>query len=411
MGIGKIIFNKNFFCFTLALLSLGSFYPFVHNYVLFENSKLSITIFFISLWLIFIILNNIYKIKLPNKTFNIIVFTQVIFILIWSFVLDSVSIRSQGVNLLISWFFLLLIINSIDVYYFLKAFIRINIISLVLCLVGIILVVLGWTELYSSHEYHSDRMIFNYLFFFIKREELMGLNIRPSGYYDEPGSFSFIIMLLLLLNRKFFKNLRWEYLMLFLTFVTTSLAHITTSLLFITSYHLKTKKIILLFSFLGLIIFPFKDSLLNSEYGQYINSKTFVRIESILNNEGDLSRGKGFELGPNIFKHNLLGSSPEFIKTRYPDYINETIWSPLIYYGIFGVGIYFLLVVYMLRLCFKINNKEIWIAFIIIAANLIQRPNYMYPIFIVLLYFLFFIENDNWNKNNTELPLRSQIKK
>jgi len=218
-------------------------------------------------------------------------------------------------------------------------------------------------------------------------------------------------MLLLLLNRKFLKNLKWEYLMLFLTIVTTSLAHIITSLLFITSFYLKikkVKKIILLFSLLSLIIFTFKDSLLNSEYGKYINSKTFVRIESILNNEGDLSRGEGFELGQNIFKNNLLGSSPEFIKTRYPGYINETIWSPLIYYGIFGVGIYFLLFVYILKLCFKKNNKEIWIAFIIIVANLIQRPNYMYPIFILLLYYLFFIENYNWNnKNNTELPLKS----
>lgn len=411
MKIAKIIFNKNFLCFILALLSLGSFYPFVHSYVLFGNKKLSITIFFISLWLIFIIQNKIGKLKLPNKKFNIIVFIQVIFILIWSVVLDSISIRSQGINLLISWIFVFLIVNSIDVYYFLKAFIRINIISLVLCLVGIIFVVLGWAELYSTHKYNSDKMIFNYLFFFIKREELMGLNIRPAGYYDEPGSFSFIIMLLLFLNRKFFKNLKWEYLMLFLTIVTTSLAHIITSLLFITSFYLKikkVKKIILLFSLLSLIIFTFKDSLLNSEYGKYINSKTFVRIESILNNEGDLSRGEGFELGPNIFKNNLLGSSPEFIKTRYPGYINETIWSPLIYYGIFGVGIYFLLFVYILKLCFKKNNKEIWIAFIIIVANLIQRPNYMYPIFILLLYYLFFIENYNWNnKNNTELPLKS----
>jgi len=217
MKIAKIIFNKNFLCFILALLSLGSFYPFVHSYVLFGNKKLSITIFFISLWLIFIIQNKIDKLKLPNKKFNIIVFIQVIFILIWSVVLDSISIRSQGINLLISWIFVFLIVNSIDVYYFLKAFIRINIISLVLCLVGIIFVVLGWAELYSTHKYNSDRMIFNYLFFFIKREELMGLNIRPAGYYDEPGSFSFIIMLLLLLNRKFFKNLKWEYLMLFLT--------------------------------------------------------------------------------------------------------------------------------------------------------------------------------------------------
>jgi hypothetical protein len=407
MGISKIIFNKKFFCFTLALLSLGSFYPFVHSYVLFENRKLSITIFFISLWLIFIILNNIYKIKLPNKTFNIIVFIQVIFILIWSFVLDSISIRSQGVNLLISWFFLLLIINSIDVYYFLKAFIRINIISLVLCVVGIILVVLGWAELYSSHQYNSDRMIFNYLFFFIKREELMGLNIRPAGYYDEPGSFSFIIMLLLLLNRKFFKNLTWECLMLFLTIVTTSLAHIVTSLLFIASYYLNTKKMkntILLFSLIGIIIFAFKDRLLNSEYGQYINSKTFVRVESILNNEGDLSRGGGFKLGPNIFKNNLLGSSPEFIKTNYPSYVNETIWSPFIYYGAFGVCIYFLLFIHILKLCLKNNTKESWVAFIIVVANLIQRPNYMFPIFIILLYFLFFTEND-FNKNTNELPL------
>ena len=406
MRIAKIIFNKNFLYFIIALLSLGVFYPFVHSYVLFGKMKLLSTIFFILLWLICIILNKSTKLKLPNKKFNIIVFMQVIFILIWSLFLDSISIRAQSINLLISWFFVFLIVNSIDVYYFLKAFIRINIISLVLCFVGIILVVLGWTKLYSSHEYNSDRMIFNYLFFFVKRTELMGLNIRPAGYYDEPGSFSFIIMLLLLLNRKFFKNFKWEYLMLFLTFVTTSLAHILTSLLFITFYHTTTKRIIILISFSCLIIFTFQDFLLNSEYGEYFDSKTFVRIESILNNEGDLSRGGGFELGPDILKNNLYGSSPEFIKINYPNFVNETIWAPFIYYGIFGVIFYFLLFIYILNLCLKKNNKEIWISFIIIVANLIQRPNYMYPIFIILLYYLFFVEND-YNKNNTELPLKS----
>jgi len=110
--------------------------------------------------------------------------------------------------------------------------------------------------------YQSDKIIYNYVFFFIKRSDLTYLNIRPSGYYDEPGSFAYVVMLLLLLNRKFFKNIKWEYALLVLPLVTTSLAHIVTATLFLIIYYTNIKSIryiIIIISISAVLLFAFNS--------------------------------------------------------------------------------------------------------------------------------------------------------
>ena len=393
--------NLNLFYFIILLLSLGVFYPFVHNYVFFGSQKALVTLLALFFLTAFVFTRKSPNLILPNKSFNLIILFQVIFIFIWSFIMDSKSIRSQSFNLALSWYFVFLVINSIDVYYFIKAFIKLNIISLILCVIGLILVVIGIVDVYSIHEYGSKN-IYNYLFFFIKRDELTFLNIRPSGYYDEPGSLSFIVMFLLLINRKFHKNIKWEYLLLLLPLITTSLAHIITASIFCIFYYFKIryfKSLIKVVFVIAIVSFYYQD-FVKTEYGEYFDSKTISRVINLSEGKGDEGRNGGFELGPKIFKLNPLGSSPEFIKKKYPDFVNETIWAPILYYGLFGVGVYYLIFIYLSIDILKSRNKEALFAFVLVLINLLQRPNYMSPIFLILIYYLFFIKDLKSTKTN-----------
>jgi len=142
---------SNSFHFILALLFLGTFYPFVHNYVLFGTQKALVSLIALGIWTISILIRKHNNLILPKKAFNLIVFIQIIFILFWSFVIDSQGIRAQATIIALSWVIIVLVLNSIDTKYFLKTFTKLNIISLILCIIGIILVMSGITSLVSTH--------------------------------------------------------------------------------------------------------------------------------------------------------------------------------------------------------------------------------------------------------------------
>ena len=203
-------------------------------------------------------------------------------------------------------------------------------------------------------------------------------------------------MFLLLLNRKFFKNMKWEYALLVLPLITTSLAHIFTATLFAITYYTNKKnirQIITIISILAVIIY-FSNSFQKTEYGQYVSSKTIDRIGKLIAGEGDEGRSGGIDLGPKIFKDNYLGVSPETVKKKYPDFVNETFWAPIIYYGVVGIGFFFLPFIYIFVMIIKTRNKEDFSVFILLMINFLQRPNYASPLFILLIYYLFFIPKE-----------------
>lgn len=382
----------NFIWFVLALAFLGTFYPFVHNYVLFGNFKVYVTIAALVIWTISVIVRNKSRLLLPNKHFNIIIFIQASFFIVWSLIIASRGIMFYGINTLIGWLTILLIINSLKFDFFIRSFIKINIISLILSIIGLVLVVLGISGLYSVHSYQGEMQIYNYLFFFMKRTNITDLNYRVSGYYDEPGSFAFIVMFLLLINRKYFKNMKWEYSLLILPLVTTSLAHIITIFLFSATYYFNKRYLANIFYVLiiFIIIIYTLSKLEHNAYINYFSNRTIQRVENIISGEKDAGRDSGFEQGPLILKNHKWGISPEKIKELYPSYTHEVGWSPILYFGIIGYPFYLLPFIYILKISIKNSDKNAIYALIILLANLIQRPNYTYPIFIVLLYFLFF---------------------
>jgi hypothetical protein len=223
--------------------------------------------------------------------------------------------------------------------------------------------------------------------------------VRAAGYYDEPGSFAYIIMFLLLINHKYYKNKFTEYILLIIPILTTSLAHIVTAIAYFLLFKISTKKLpqILTAIIITLIIFygTSKIETENTTINTFFKS-TVHRINNILDGKADASRENGYQLGPQIFKKYKLGVSPESIEKEYPQFIDETFWFPILAFGIFGVFIYFLPVT-CLTVKFFSNNyikntNEIKYIFVLLL-NFGQRPHYIYPIYIILIYFLFFYKS------------------
>lgn len=392
--------NKNNLFFTVFLLSVGTFYPFVHNYVIFGGWKTLFAFLFLSLWAVFIQIFNI-KLKLPSRNFNLMVLIQLIYFIAYSLYWQSSDIYSVIFYLILSWIFLTFIISTFTIEDFFKYFIRFNIVSGIFCLIGTILFSLGYLYLVGVHSYQGNFSIYNFGWFFLKRSTEFEHQLRPAGYYDEPGSFAFVTMFLLLINRKYFKNIKWEYALMFLPMLTTSMAHIFTVLIFIALFYVNKKNFKYAIMGLGIlisIVFVITSDILPEESTRYIRQRTVERVTGFLAGERDASRQGGIELGPQIFSKYSWGRSKELVMKEYPDFVNETIWGPLIYYGVIFFPIYMLPFIYIFVKSLVQRDFFDILCIVLISVNLLQRPYYMYPLWIVLIYYLFFYERDSQNK-------------
>lgn len=380
---------KNWFYLIIAFLGMGAFYPFVHNYIFFGSLKTLVSLFFIIIWAVFLALSG-NKIVTLNPVFNKILFIQCLFLFFSSVILDSSFLPLF--YLMLSWVVLFLIVNTFTTDFFLKNFIKMNIISAVLCIVGTIGLAFGFLKLYGVYDYQFEHKILNFGLFFLKSSNIVTEEMRPAGYYDEPGSFAYVVMFLLLLNRKYFRNMKWEYALLFLPLITTSLAHIFTMLFFGVLFYINKKnisKLLLFAGITGVILFLILSGGLGDENSSFFKKQSVDRVERFINGE-DVSRQKGFDLGPIIFEKHPWGFSNENVKSEYPDFVTDTFWGPLIYYGLLGIPFYFLPFLYILKQVIHDKDKIGFFMLLLVLINLIQRPYYMFPLFIVLLYYLFF---------------------
>jgi hypothetical protein len=393
---------KNWVLMVVFFLGMGAFYPFVHNYILFGSLSILFSMLFMAFWFFILIISKS-KYLLPSLDFNIIVFTQCVFLFFSSIVQESSFMPFLYLGL--SWITLFLVINTFTTEFFLKKFIILNIVSAFLCVIGTIAVITGYLNLFGIYDYQGTFRIFNFGLFFVKTSATTIGEMRPAGYYDEPGSFAYVVMFLLLINRKFFKNMKWEYSLLILPLVTTSLAHIFTIIIFGVFTYINRnniKKLLLFLILIGSIFFLINSGLIGEENSSFFRRKSIGRVESVLSGE-DKGRQGGLDLGPVIFEKHYLGYSVEKVSANYPGFVNETIWGPLIYYGILGVPFYFLPFFYILIRTVQNRDKEQFFALILVIINLLQRPYYMYPLFIVLLYFLFFEKGVTGKSNYTAL--------
>jgi hypothetical protein len=106
----------------------------------------------------------------------------------------------------------------------------------------------------------------NYVFLGTFSNTLIGTYMRPAGFYDEPGAFSYLLCAVASLRYSLGKSNKVSGYMLALGLITFSLAHLIFSILFLfTIYKINLKKLITYISFLTLIVFVFSSGFIETD--------------------------------------------------------------------------------------------------------------------------------------------------
>jgi hypothetical protein len=395
MVIKKLI-NKNTLMFFLILMILGTFYPFVFNELLFGNKKAVVTLILIGIWFVVFLHNTINNgIVFPDKKYMFFIGLIIIYFFIYGNLIDSQSIVGTSFGLCVALFFLVLFVNTIDIKIFSEYFIKYNVVSLILTIVGFIFTAFSIIRPFGIFGNAEEGMwsYVNYGLFFIKNFSTDDY-MRPSGYYDEVGSFAYVIILLIIINRKLFNNRKWEILFLILPLFLTSLSAIINTAAFVLLYYTSKKNIkyfiVSIFSVIVVYLFFTSYSTKNSTI-KYMNDRIVGRIEQIIKTGKDNgSRDGGFEWGPKIFAENRWGISPETVQKKYPEFVNETIWAPVLYYNPIGALIFFLPFLFVAYKSIINKDLEYLKYLILIAFLLVQRPQYNFTLYIILYYIILY---------------------
>jgi hypothetical protein len=233
------------------------------------------------------------------------------------------------------------------------------------------------------------------------------LVIRPSGIYDEPGTFSFIICIISVLRYYLDLPLKRTILLLLLGFITLSYAHLLFTTVFIVSLLVSGKikinyKNSLIF---GLFLMFLVTFFLNSTVFEIINNFLLKRADF---NSVDDFGGSRYLLMQNAISYLdinsfLFGLDPICIydsiscNTKYGQLLDNPL-SSLITRGMFASSIYYFFLFINVVKSFYFKRNFILFGVFLLA---LQRPSILLPGFdiyyalIILLCFNFFKLNEN----------------
>ena len=276
---------KNKISALFACLFFCNFYPFFITNWFFKASFILGAVFSV-LWFLTLLPSMGKQIKMPNTKFSVCCLVTICYFFIrYVFYNESYAI-TYIINIVFGWLGVLLMLNSLKlekVANFLYRFIFIMILS---SLIGLTLYSLGIVDIFMSQEYgdissYGSRYINNYIFFNAKVGEFSDLIfLRTAGWFDEPGSFAYVICLLLVLNLYYNYSRSKEYKLLLGGLVTLSAAHIIISTVYLTLRNFTYKKIFYLLLAGGIVVVLYymipKDGV-----GGFIRYATFERFENI----------------------------------------------------------------------------------------------------------------------------------
>lgn len=379
----------------IALISTGAYYPAFWTSSIIGNA--SFLIFFITLILWFLTLAICgTKFQSLSKQYNYLyAILGLYYIARLLFTLNEEYLINI-VQLMTFYLYTFLVYNSYkNKYIVVKYYTRFHIIMIGLTIAGTILyysgVISGFRFVSMGGRAHT--VLLDYGFFYVKSHSGMMFDsdmfIRPAGYYDEPGSFGLVSVLLLILNRKTLKNKLHELLLLFGSLVTLSMAYIYSFILFMFLFYINRKNMkYVLFTAVVMAMLIGYVGIEDGGYLGYFYKSTIERTENIA--EGtDVSRD--YVASYKAFSDNLLfGATMDELDHNYPNATHETIWYYFAQNGIFGVCVLFSPFIYLFIRNRNTLDKKL---LILIVLNLLQRPHYIAPLYLTILYFAFFLNN------------------
>lgn len=274
---------------------------------------------------------------------------------------------------------------------------------------------------YSVFENPDGRTGYNFIIGFTNYYLDVGFTkfIRPSGYFDEPGTLAYYLIFAILVNDLTVNNKIYRKILFFCGIFTTSVAFYIV-LIFYGFFYLKKnsliKTLVLSISIISIISFLFL--LLDSSKQDLIYAPTIGRIESIISPK----TADGSYIGDN--RSDLVETAKEAILDSpiigqgisYSSNINSKFYGKFMganILGVFGVhgllgGVIFSLhVFYYIWICFK-KRWELNIpqkSCLLFTLLLVQRPDYIggvipYISILVLIFLSLNFDKKAKNLNN-----------
>lgn len=215
--------------------------------------------------------------------------------------------------------------------------------------------------------------------------------IRFAGFFDEPGAFALFAFFALLINKLYFNNRKHEFLLIFTTVFTFSMAfYIIVFVYFILFYLKKTyiKRWLFILSFLFILFSFFSNYTGNDDFLLAIKTNTFERFEG--DGSGDFkgnNRAAAMKGDKVTFLENPCWGVVDVKKVQ-----GSNIYSVLASFGIFGSIFYYFLLIYGIALIFLITDKAgFWIALkimILIVLNFFHRPEFASSFIFIVVYII-----------------------
>ena len=263
-----------------------------------------------------------------------------------------------------------------------------SIFGMVLYIMNLLPIIASWS--YSASGLANSTFSINsYGFFNVKISDYSDLIfLRSSGWYDEPGSFAFVIVLLLAFNYLYLKKDKITNILVFGGLVTLSAAHVVMSAYYYMFNRLNFKRGIKI-SFIILLIVFLQNAIPKSGVGGYIRQFTFDRFENV--KEGN-DRSRNFDVTLDAAKEYWLTGCNFQELYSIDDISKDSLYFQIAQFGILGVLIYYCFIIYGI---FKIKNKrEALFITILFGMLFFQRPVYIMPLYLALIYVLFYERAD-----------------
>ena len=241
-------------------------------------------------------------------------------------------------------------------------------------IIGFILALNGAEPLFDVTNTDGRPHLFFYSTFSVMR---WGNVIRPSGIYDEPGAFSFMICAVAALRHLRGRDARVTWLMLAMGFVTLSLAHLVYVLLHAMAERLHFRNV------MGIVAALLPLMLVAGYLGGFeiIEKRLFSRATITASGEvvGDNRSGKMANAAAHLSSHSgsiLFGADPscrfdkKICNEKFP-FMGENPLSPLVIHGLFISWPYYL--VLGLLIIAPVFGRKYMVSFAY-GALLLQRP-------------------------------------
>lgn len=238
--------------------------------------------------------------------------------------------------------------------------------------------------------------------------------IRIAGYFDEPGSFAYFLTITLLINKLYDYSKKIELALIFLGVFTLSLAFFISVFLYILFFYIKirhTKIIVLLILSMIASIFVIEEYKDNNATVKLIHELSIGRLKLAENDDvklisGDNRSQKFLWSKEAFFKSPYIGHGMSAYGNPRSEYYGKlccNILDPLATHGLIGTVIFFMLFFYWFYTIFDFKKGTLDYvslgAFLIVIANLFQRPGFHGGLFGYFVY-IFLVEASLWRKKN-----------